>query len=162
MASGLITIMDEVELRLANITIANGYNTTLNLIERARLTPFQPGDWPAVTFWPGDGNIINNNYGGDQVTTNLVIAAFDSAREEVYADVAAKLYADVMIALNRTSTAPLVTDTPSYQLGNLVSLFKCEEFTYIIGEGNTPYCGIIMDYQVTYQAIMGDPINIEI
>ena len=44
-------VLDEVEARLNNITVANGYPLTVRSVERGKLTPFKAGDIAAINCW---------------------------------------------------------------------------------------------------------------
>jgi len=64
--------------------------------------------------------------------------------------VAEKLAADVVVALNRSTSAPKVSDVESVDLGGTVSDVVFNGFDYEIGEGQTPWCGALVGFSVIY------------
>lgn len=143
------TILDEIEARLGNITTANGYNVTVKKIARGKLSPFNGYDLPAVNFWPV--NVSNaRNYGKDIRELSLFVEIHAITRDVPFSTIAEKLAADVVVALNRSTSAPKVSDAESADLGDTVSDFIFTGYDYEIGEGQTPWCGALVGFSVIY------------
>lgn len=145
-------ILDKIGNRLTNITTANGYNFTVRKIERAKLTPFQGEDLPAVNYWISSVENQKNKYGLDDRTANLVIEAYSKNRDNPFIDLAEKLAADIVIALERDTTKPKVSDVASYNLGNLVLICELRSYEYGIGEGQIPYFFVLVEFAVKFTA----------
>jgi len=144
-------IMDAVGARLANISEVNGYNTTQKKIERATLSPFKSGDIPALNYWYDADTRTNAGGGFEERSVDVLIEYHAKNRDRPFTDVAAELAADVWVALWRDVSAPAVTDPVSSKLGDLVSGMLLQEAQPQIGEGQTPYCGVLMRVSITYK-----------
>jgi len=156
-----ITIYNEIEARAGNIQYSNGYHTGVRRIERSRLTPFKGGDWPSFSFWPTFAPTEGDIYDGEEHTLSIVLGYFDETRDEPFADLTAKMKADVIVAMNRASTAPGVGDAESPDLGGLVSSFNIIDCEFIIGEGQKPWCGVLLEARVKYRSDHADPFAVE-
>ena len=78
---------DEIESRLGNITIANGYTNTAGKIARARLKPFKGYDLPAYNVWATTlGNSINE-YQLDSRSLPVFIEVHTKTNDEPFIDV---------------------------------------------------------------------------
>ncbi len=143
-------ILDEVELRLANITIANGYYTTVKKIQRARLIPFKGYDLPCINYWGTALENERNVYDDDNRELSLFVEYHDLTRDDPFIDVANKLAADVVVALNRSDSSPKVSDDPDYELGETVSDLVFNGYDYEIGEGQAPWCGALVRFTIKY------------
>lgn len=153
-------ILNELEARAGNISVNYGYTTSVVKIERSRLTPFEGDDWPQLSFWITSEATEADKYGGEENTLTIVVGYFDETRDDPFVDLVARLRADVLTALNRTTTAPNVSDNPSYDLGGLVASFNLTNTEFITGEGQVPWCGCFMSFTAKYMANMHDPYNI--
>lgn len=156
-----ITIYDEIEARAENIQLSNDYWTGVAEIERSRLTPFTEGDWPQFSFWPIFNPQENDNYGGEDHQLSVILGYFDQTQDEPFADLAAKLKADVIVAMHRATAAPAVSDPASHNLGGLVEAFTVKDVEYVINEGQTPYCGALIEVEIKYRSDMGNPFSVE-
>ena len=144
-------ILDEVELRLGNITVANGYYTTVKKIDRARLTPFKGHDLPAINYWSTSLENERNAYDDDERSLNLFIEIHSLTRDHPFMDVADKLAADVVVSLNRADAVPKVSDDPSYDLGETVRDLIFKGYDYEVGEGQAPWCGALVRFTIVYR-----------
>jgi hypothetical protein len=54
----------------------------------------------------------------------------------------------------------LVADQPSLALGGLVTRVALTTSTPIIGSGQKPFCGALLEYAVTYRRKPEDPFSI--
>jgi len=158
-----VTIYDEIEARANNIRMVKGYNTTVQEIERGRLKPFSGGDWPKLSFWPLPSTTEPDEYGHDLHTLQVIIGYFDAGwpGDEAFPDFAAKLEADVIHAMNRSTSAPAVSDAVSIDLGGLVESLTPRRIEPIVNEGSEPYCGVLIQVEIKYRAPHGDPVNID-
>ncbi len=103
--TAVTAILDEVEDRMGNITTANGYNYTLKRIDRAMLKPWRGIDLPAVNIWATNVSNEKDAYGMDRREIQLFIELHTLTRDENFIDVAEKLAADGVTALNRRANA---------------------------------------------------------
>lgn len=149
-------ILDEIELRLNNITTTNGYNTTVKSVKRAKLTPFKGHDLPAINFWSTGFENDRTVYDDDNRELALYIEIHDLTRDDPFIDVANKLAADVVTVLNRKDSAPKVSDTADYELTGTVSDFILDGVNYEIGEGQQPFTGALVRFTIRYRC---DPFN---
>ena len=155
MSVAVTTILDEISARLGNITTDNGYNVTVKKIARGKLTPFNGYDLPAVNFWPS--TLSNSrNYGKDIRELFLFVEIHDKTRDDPFSTVVEKLASDVVVALNRSTTAPEVSDVDSIDLGGVVSDLVFDGYDYEIGEGQAPWCGALVRFSVIYATDIND------
>lgn len=153
-------IVDVIGTRLANITIANGYFTTANKIKRAQLTPFVSGDLPAVNYWIGEDILTNPGGGYEDRALNVFVEYHTKNRDRPFSDVAAELANDVWTALWRAPGAPAVSDAVSANLGGLVSGITLSRYVPEIGEGQAPWCGVLIEIIVLYQSGPDGPLTL--
>lgn len=154
-------ILDLIGDRLGNIKVSNEYTSTIETIQRARLSPFKGRDMPAINYY----------YSGDTLTKQLVngvtersmaviVEYYDQTRDEIFTDLANKLSTDVIIALERDMLAPLVSDVVSSSLGGAVMKIDIESITPAIGEGQSPYCGAVLVLNIFYRVARQDPFTL--
>lgn len=153
-------ILDEIGLRLANISVANGYSSTPNVIKRASVEPFKGDDLPAINYWPGADTLLNKGHGWVERELTVAIEIYDRTRDEVFSDIAFELATDVAIALLRATTAPTVAAAPELTLGGLVRSSQLQSVTPQIGQGQTPWCGAALSYQLVYRVSASNPSTI--
>jgi len=153
-----LTILDEIAARLNNISVANGYRFDIeqSAIERARLTPFVNGDLPAINYWPSLDSLDNKTSGKETRSFDVTIEIYDVTMDEPFTDLAIKHGNDVVTALFRTTDAPTVSDNPSYALGGLVSTVIINSITPMIGEGQSPWFGALLNLTIEYNITTGD------
>ena len=150
-------ILDIVDTRLANITTANGYYTTVKKIERARLKPFNGYDLPGINYWCTSLDNERTVYDDDNRSLNLYVEYHSLTRDEPFMDVADKLAADVIVALNRADANPKVSDDPNYDLNDAISDLVFNGYDYEIGEGQKPWCGALVRFTLKYRC---DPFEV--
>lgn len=155
-----LVILDEIAARLSSITTANGYSENVDLIERSRLEVFLSGDLPAINYWPVTDVVVAKEYGKEVHELTLVIELHTVTRDEPFTDVAFTKSADIITALFRSTTARLVSDSVSVSLGGLVDSILASDVTPVIGQGQKPWCGVILDVVVGYNTDLGDAFNI--
>ena len=144
------TILDEIDARLKKIVIADGSSNTIVTVKRARLEPFKGHDLPAVNYWPTQMSNAMNQYGNDTRELMLVVEAHTKTRDEPFVDVCDRLAADIVTVLNRKTTASKVSDPLSADLGGIVDNFTCTNYVYQIGQGQDPFCGIILTFAIQF------------
>lgn len=149
MTVAITTILDEVNARLSNITTGNEYNVTVKKIARGKLTPFNGYDLPAVNFWP---STVSNSreYGKDVRELSLFVEIHSETRDQPFSTVAEKLAAAIVVALNRSTSSPKVSDAESIDLGGTVSDFIFNGYDYEIGDGQAPWCGALVSFSVIF------------
>jgi len=151
--------LDEIEARLGNVTASNGYNLPLKKIRRARLKPFTSHDLPACNYWPSTISNVVDKYNQDGRDIEVTVEAHTKSRETPFTDLCDVLAADIITALNRSTTAPEPGDDPSYDLGGLVEDFIFEGYDYSIGEGQAPWCGVIISFRVRFSTEINKMFN---
>ena len=150
------TILDEVGTRLSHITSANGYNNEFKKIRRARLTPFKGYDLPAANYYHGSVTSEKTKYGKLIKTMALVIETHSKTQDTPFIDLADELAADVVIGLFRATANPAVSDAVSIALGGIVEEFVFTGHSPFIGEGEKPFCGTLVNFNVVYETDIGD------
>lgn len=154
-------ILDSIGSRLKNIKKTNGYNETIlgTSIRRASLTPFKNGDLPAINYWPSKDTLENKLHGKESRVLSVTVEAYAVTRDLPFVDVALNLEDDIIVALFRDVSAPLVSDNQSHSLGGLVKSLTVLSATPIIGEGQSPWCGNILELEITYSIKLGQLNN---
>ena len=150
------TILDKIEARLKKITTSNEYNYTVKKVERAKLEPFKGYDLPAINYWTTSLSNERSVYNDDNRHLELFIEAHNLTRDEPFVDVVDKMAADIVTVLNRKTTAPKVSDDSNYDLDETVSDLIFKGYDYEIGQGEKPWCGVLIRFTIAYQT---DPNN---
>jgi len=150
MTTAVTSIFDLIAARLALITTTNGYNYTITNINRARLEPFKSEDLPAVNYWSTGLANTQNEYGDDSRELPVLVEAHTKTHDETFVDVASKLASDIVTALNRTALKPKVSDDPTYDFNGAVSDIVFEGYDHEIGEGQEPWCGVLVKFTIKY------------
>lgn len=153
-------ILDEVEARLANIITANEYNYTMRTIKRGKTTPFKGFDLPACSLYHGSIKSVKTPYGNEVKTMALIVEVHSKTHDDSFIDVADALAADVVVALYRATSAPTVTDPVSIALGGLVQKIQYTGNDPFTGQGEEPFCGTLVKFEVVYETAVGDMENI--
>lgn len=158
------TILNAVGARLALITTANGYTFSAVSIDRQVTSNFSDdGDLPAIKYWSDEATTVRQTYGKEQHTLGVIIEVFDILDIETNAppDKASALASDIIAAVNRSVAAPLVADAVSENLGGIVQTFALKEFSYNVGQGQSPYIHAALLFDAVYLAPIGDPFTVE-
>lgn len=154
-------ILDLIEARLKNISVANGYFNDLIRIERAQLKPFKNQDMPAINYYTTSDEAADKVYQAvSERTVNVMIEFYSTTRDRIFTDLANELSQDVIIALDRDTTDPTIAGQLSPSLGGTVMRLTIPTINPVIGEGQKPYCGAIMIVAVTYKVNRSDPFTI--
>ena len=149
-APAVTAILDLIATRLALITTTNEYNYTITKIERARLEPFISDDLPAINYWSTGLENTRDDYGDDQRAIPFYVEAHTKTHDEVFIDVASKLAADIVTAINRTTAAPKVSDAINTDLNGVVSDLILNGYDHEIGKGQSPGCGVLLSFTIKY------------
>lgn len=144
-------ILDVMDARLRLPSVVNGYSVTIAKVERARLTPFKDYDLPAVNYWPESDIKVSAGGGYEVRQMKVLIEVHDATRDQPFTDVAMGMANDLWIALWRDVAAGAVADPISPSLGGLVSGIYLETVTPEVGEGQTPFCGALLEITVEYR-----------
>lgn len=150
-----LIILDEIGTRLKNITLANGYRMDLLKISRSRLKPFKNGDLPAVNYWPSRDQLDSKTGSSETRLLPVTMEVYSTTRDEPFVDVAIRLGNDIAVALTRATSAPKVTDQLSRSLGGLVNSLVIDSITPFIGEGQSPWCGAIVEINIKFKTDLG-------
>ncbi len=153
-------ILNEIEARLKNISTLNGYSETVLKFERAKLKPFVSGDLPAINYWATPDAVVSRANGRELHELNVVVELHTMTRDRPFIDVAFEKGGDIVTSLFRSTGAPKVSDPKSIALGGLVSSIIINDTIPVIGEGQKPWCGVIIDATVQYNTHVGDVFNI--
>jgi len=148
--SAINVILDELAVRLGMVSVSNGYLISFNKITRARLSPFKDGDLPACNYWvTSDMNNVTL-HGAENHTLSISIESYDKTRDRPFIDVAMDMHAAIVTALNKE-----IGGAYSQNLGGIVQSLEVKDFTPIIGEGQKPWCGALVNVAVNYQTKAG-------
>ena len=153
-----LTVLDEVQARLELLTETNGYRYTVfpNTVVRAKLEPFKNGDLPAINYVIGTDSLVEKTFKYETREFPLVIEAHSKTRDEPFINITSTLANDIIAVLFRDVSAPLKTDPTSLALGGIVESFVIQSTTPMIGEGQAPWCGVLVDCIVQYKILIGD------
>lgn len=155
----VLTIFDEIEARLKNIKTGNGYWYTPGKIKRASLKAWENHDLPALNFWGTTLGNIRAQYNDDRRQFQLFVEGANLTLDEPFMDVSEKMASDIITGLNRATSAPKVSDDPSYDLGETVTDLEYEGHDYLIGEAQKPWCGVLVRWNFKYHANPFDMFN---
>jgi len=147
----VLQLLDEAGARLAKLTIANGYTHDVGRVERARVSPYQPYDLPCASYWPAFDAFKDRKYRVVQRTLDIRVELYAIANDQPFTDIAMKLSYAAWTVLNRSTSAPLVTNDWSPNLGGLLTAFDLQQITPLIGEGSPPWCGCLLNLAATYK-----------
>jgi len=148
--SAIQDILSEVDSRLQTISKTNGDAVNIRAVSRAKLTPFRDGDLPALNYWATDDAIEARDMGSELHALSIIIEAYDRTRDRPFLDVSVELYESVVAAIFRTTQG---IESPS--LGGLVQHLQIDSMQSIIGEGQAPYCGAIIELTIRYRTALG-------
>jgi hypothetical protein len=146
-----LQILDEIGKRLSFIKSCDGYSATCLKIKRASLTPFKAGDMPVINYWPSGDEIVERKYGAEIHELSISIELHDKTSDEPFTDIAFTRAADIVTALTRTTLKPKVSDDPDFTLGGLIDALLFGQTLPIIGEGQSPFCGVLVDVKARYK-----------
>lgn len=153
------SILDLIDARLKLISTSNGYNTTAKQVNRARMTPWKGYDLPAINYWSTGVTNVRNSYGGDERSISLFVEYHDKTTDAPFVDVAGLLAADVVTALSRSVLAPQVSDALSLCFDDAVSDVVFDGYDYEIGEGQVPFCGVLVKFTIKYNTSINNMIS---
>jgi hypothetical protein len=155
-----LQIIDAIEDRLKLIKTSNEHTFTVSRVKRATLKPFIDDDLPAINYWPEGDQQIEKKYNWVDRTLSVVIECYDRTRDKVFTDVAFELSSAVMTTLLRSVADPKVSDDPDPTLGGLIKSIEFVTITPQIGEGQTPWCGVILNCAFNYRVAANNPMTI--
>lgn len=145
-------ILNLFELRLKNISKANGYFSNIHAksILRASLKTFEGYDLPAINYWPDELKNTTNEYGSDTRTFGILVEFYSMTRDRPFTDVCNELAFDLMTAVHRSESSPKVSDLVSLDLDGEVESLDFSGYTYQLKTGQAPWCGILASFTVTF------------
>lgn len=144
------TILNEIDKRLKRIGIANGDTVTIAKVTRARLKPFQDGDLPAVNYWVTQDIVEKREYNVETHALNISIEAYDKTRDRPFIDIALDLSAGIANTLFRE-----IANADSPALGGIIQSLQVDSMQPVIGEGQAPWCGAIIELTARYTVLAG-------
>ena len=154
-------IMNEVEARLKNIRTGNGYNNQFRRIERARMTVFKGHDLPAANYYHANVSSEKTPYGHESKTMTLIVEAHSKTRDEPFIDIADSLAADIVTGLFRSTSAPATSDNVDISFGGTIRDIRYLSHDPFIGQGQEPFCGTLVQFEVRYETPLGNMENYE-
>ena len=160
MTAPQLQIINAIENRLKLINVSNEYSYTVGRVKRATLKPFTDADLPAINFWPDGDQQIEKKYNWVDRSLSVVIECYEKTRDKAFTDVAFELSSAVMVALLRSVDDPKVSDNPNLTLGGLVKSIEFVSITPQIGEGQTPWCGVVLNCNFNYRVAADNPMMI--
>ena len=95
-------------------------------------------------------------YGNETKTLLLIIEAHSKTHDSSFIDVANSLAGDIVTGLFRSTTNPDVTDDISNDLGGLVNSIKYLGHDPLIGQGQEPFCGTVVRFEIIYETSLGN------
>jgi len=152
--SAINTILDEIDARLRTISTGNGDPISVNKVTRAQTKPFRDGDLPALNYFPVSDTITLQQHGTDEHTLAITIEAYSKTSDQPFTDIALMLHSGIVAALNRDAL-----QQPSHALGYTVQSLFVDSMTPIIGEGQNPWCGVVLAISVKYST-MANEVNL--
>lgn len=157
-------ILNEFQARLGNITIANGYSFDLKKISRSKVGAFQNGDLPEVDLWSEESEARETTYHVDAYRMPVyVLCVTNKTDKKNLNDIAIQLSSDILIAVNRATTSPLVSDNRSRDLGSIVEKLGNPTSRYLISANlNEDWAAVEMSFPVDYNTPYGDPYTLKV
>ena len=157
-----LQILDEIDSRLKGINTTNGYFSDMHIgdVHRAKMTPFKGDDLPAINYWSGETRTEDKGHGFSYMAFDIEIEMHTKTNDRPFTDVTSELSADIIIALYRDDALPKVSDQPSYKLGDMVDGLNVDAISPQLGEGQSPYCGVLVSLSITYRVKAHDPFTI--
>jgi len=156
-ASVWTTIRDEINLRLGNISLANGYSTDISTIEKGRVSPFEDDDLPAINFWKTDDTADGKLYTRQQRTLRMGFEYYTLSNDDDIDTISDDFMTDLFIAMYRDPSNPLVTDPPMPMFVDKQFITVFDVLRPIISQGSTPRVGVFAVMSFTYTINNLDP-----
>ena len=147
-------ILDLIEVRLKQISKANGFFTDDVRVERASLTPFAGKELPAINYWGTGDQLIEGTGYVELRELEILVEIYDRHREMSLTDKANQLAADVRVALSRDPAQP---NKVSPKLGGVVESLVVRSAIPAVAEGQSPYCGSVLTIAVKYRVDARNP-----
>lgn len=149
-------ILDLIEVRLKQISKANGFFTDDVVVKRASLTPFAGNDLPAINYWSTGDQLIEATGYVELRELEVLVEFYDRHREMSLTDKAHLLAADARVALTRDVGQP---DRISPKLGGKVESLVVRSVIPAVGEGQSPYCGSVLTLAIRYRVDARNPFQ---
>jgi len=149
--SAILNILDEIDARLRTISVANGDQNTIKKVTRAQTKPFKDGDLPMINYWPTTDIITLIQHGAEEHKLTLTIEVATKTNDIPFTNLAVDLYTGVVAALNRD-----VSLNRSPSLGGIAQRLSVDSMTPTIGQGQAPWCGVVIVVSVIYNTIAGE------
>jgi hypothetical protein len=137
--------------RLGNISIASGYFNDINAVKKSPTLNPQENDIPIIYCWLLDDTVIERAFYHEVRQLSIGLTAFIHSSDIPYSDLVYKLSCDIMTALNRATTAKLVSNSPSFNLGGLVDDLIITSVTPYFRSGGTGICGVMLEINAQYK-----------
>lgn len=155
-------ILNKIEIRLKNITIANGYDFDISKVIKRfpfQALAFQTEDIPAIFIFPsGDTRIGAEHY--IEIRQLIVTIGVYHSSDGEFIDLAEQAGSAIHIAIHRSMSAPLTTDILSSDLGGLVKSMDLISKSPLVSEDLRPWYGMLFQYDIQYNTINGEPYSI--
>ena len=145
-----IAILNEIGLRLENISQANGYSFDINKIVRSAVNEFSGDDLPIIFYRGENDTLVQNQTHNEERLMIVTITGFARTRDYALIDQAYKFGADIHAAINRFSKSPQLLDDIDLDLGCLIEALDVREIVPIVGTGDQPFYGVEVVSEVKY------------
>lgn len=153
-------MLDELGLRLQNISVVNGYFTDIHVLERSRANPFKTDDLPAMTYWKAADRLTNRRLSQTQRELRVGVEFYSKSNDGDLDTFSDQFFSDLFIALYRNPANPLVTDNPDPMFKDKKFVVGLNQLQPIISEGSKPRFGVVAIITFTYWISNLDPFNL--
>lgn len=153
-------IFDLIGARLLNIKQSNGYFNNADSIKREKISNFKSGDIPILFYWGENDSRVDSEFGYEKRNLAVGAAFFIRTNDNSFTDTAYEAAADIKTALNRAITAPKVSDAASINLAGSINSLSIDDIIPVVGEGQAPFCGVLLTINVEYFANTFDSFTI--
>lgn len=152
-------IMDLIGDRLFNISLLNGYHFDVEKIKRERISNFTGKELPIIFYWSENDSRVEGKTANELRRIPIYVAAFFKTRDDILVNQAIEFGADIYTAIHRNPISPNYIDPIERDLGTeIVDSLFVNEIAPIIGAGETPYAGVMVDISVNYSIKHGSMI----
>lgn len=153
-------IINEIVARLGNISIANGYDFDMKKISKFKGPVWLHSDMPQADVSSVESFSTENNYSLDSYTLPVTIQMWTNKTDKkIPLEVSMLMSANLIIAINRSTGSPLVSDARSRDLGGLVNKVGSADSVYLPSTEQLSWAGAAIAFDVEFSTPKGDPFT---
>ncbi len=154
-------IGDAILTRLRQLTVENEYIRSVRTVDRRHAEDaFAEDELPAASLTLGNDTLIDLRAGTERREIAFTVQ-YRALRSEAAHDlVVAELAADLRVVLNRATGAAKVSDTPSPDLGGIVTSLRIESIEPLVDTPDSAYAGVSLAVVTRYQIAHDDPFTL--